>query len=95
MSAEWELSKENTLPIAKGRSVGKLNVALEKAHKPVANSAAITAAKVRHEESVTPASLTAHSDPLVAYLNYINYITDNLPADTQVRKRPKLKRPKL
>lgn len=73
---EWETSKENVAPIARGRNVDTLNKAL------TADVEVLNSTRSFHESAIRDASNAIGpfaDDPLAPWVNYTKWVIDNFP----------------
>lgn len=78
MSDNWELFKENVLPVKRGRRVNELNENIDKKHN--VNALEKVQEKL-FEENIR--SQTAPLDALRAYINYIKWTRDTFPSTSE------------
>lgn len=75
----WEVFKENTQPLKRGRDVNRLSKALTaKACAP--STAADLDSRIQElERTVTAEALDSSTDPLAAWLAYIIWVREEMP----------------
>ena len=76
---EWEASKENVMPLKRGRNVVDLNQAL-RAHDSVQ-----TKLRLETEMKTREAAIAAYAgdDPLAHWLEYVRWLEVQMPEDTR------------
>lgn len=76
---EWETSKENVMPLKRGRNVADLNKALR------AHDSFQTKLRLEDEVKAQEDAITAYDgdDPLAGWLEYVRWLEVKMPEDTR------------
>lgn len=79
----WELLKENSAPLERGRDVSTLSTALGKLSAEETSKIERKRRKLEKLVSRSAEEIDSNEDELLPWLAYIKYLQDTYPSDTQ------------